>query len=138
MAPQAVAGFVHAFTGSHRYVLDYLVEEVLDRKSASVPEFLLDTCVLDQLTGELCDALTRRSRRSRDARGARAGELSLSRSTTERRWFRCRRLFAEALYARLQFQDAARTGDLSRAAAGASYSAASMPASALTCATAWS
>jgi LuxR family maltose regulon positive regulatory protein len=53
-----VAGFVAAFAGSHRFVLDYLVEEVLDRQPEDVCAFLLNTCVLDQLTGGLCDALT--------------------------------------------------------------------------------
>ncbi len=53
-----VAGFVEAFSGSHRFVLDYLVEEVLDRQPDVVRAFLLDTSVLDQLTGGLCDTLT--------------------------------------------------------------------------------
>src|SRR5262249_44018479 len=57
----AGAGFVEAFSGSHRFVLDYLVEEVLDRQPDEVRAFLLDTCVLDQLTGGLCDALTGRT-----------------------------------------------------------------------------
>src|SRR3954452_9973308 len=56
-----VAGFVEAFSGSHRFVLDYLVEEVLERQPDEVRAFLLDTSVLDQLTGGLCDALTGRS-----------------------------------------------------------------------------
>src|SRR5918911_65692 len=56
-----VAGFVEAFSGSHRFVLDYLVEEVLDRQPEDVRSFLLDTCVLEQLTGSLCDALTGRA-----------------------------------------------------------------------------
>ena len=62
-APTArdVAGFVEAFSGSHRFVLDYLVEEVLDRQPDEVRAFLLDTSVLDQMTGGLCDALTGRS-----------------------------------------------------------------------------
>ena len=46
-----VAGFVEAFSGSHRFVLDYLVEEVLDRQPEEVRAFLLDTAVLDQLAG---------------------------------------------------------------------------------------
>src|SRR5688572_23237418 len=57
----AVGTFVDAFTGSHRYVLDYLVEEVLDRQPTDIRTFLLDTSVLDQLTGGLCDALTERN-----------------------------------------------------------------------------
>ena len=48
------------FTGSHRFVLDYLVEEVLNSQSDDVRGFLLDTSVLQQMTGTLCDALTGR------------------------------------------------------------------------------
>ena len=46
-----VAGFVEAFSGSHRFVLDYLVEEVLGGQPEEVRAFLLDTSVLDQMTG---------------------------------------------------------------------------------------
>ena len=52
--------FIAAFTGSHRFVLDYLVEEVLNSQPEQVRTFLLDTAVLGQLTGPLCDALTGR------------------------------------------------------------------------------
>ena len=54
------SAFVAAFTGSHRYVLDYLAEEVLDRQSGQVREFLLETSVLERLSGPLCDAVTGR------------------------------------------------------------------------------
>src|SRR5262249_59807549 len=50
--------FVAAFGGSHRYVLDYLAEEVLDRQDPQVREFLLGTSVLRRLSGNLCDAVT--------------------------------------------------------------------------------
>jgi ATP/maltotriose-dependent transcriptional regulator MalT len=52
---------VVAFSGSHRYVLDYLAEEVLDRQDPQVRTFLLETSVLGRLSGELCDAVTGRS-----------------------------------------------------------------------------
>ena len=64
-----VAGFVDAFTGSHRFVLDYLVEEVLNSQPDDVRGFLLDTSVLQQMTGTLCDALTGARRRRLRARG---------------------------------------------------------------------
>lgn len=54
---QDLSGFIQAFTGSHRFILDYLVEEVLDQQSPAVREFLLKTSILDQLTGNLCDAV---------------------------------------------------------------------------------
>lgn len=50
--------FLGDFTGSHRYLVDYLVEEVLDRQSEAVRFFLLRTSILDRLTGPLCDAVT--------------------------------------------------------------------------------
>jgi ATP/maltotriose-dependent transcriptional regulator MalT len=49
--------FIKSFTGSHRYVLDYLTEEVLEQQSEGVQTFLLQTAVLDRLTGSLCDAV---------------------------------------------------------------------------------
>jgi LuxR family transcriptional regulator, maltose regulon positive regulatory protein len=52
-----VAGFIQSFAGSHRYVLDYLVEEVLEQQPESVQTFLLQTAILDRLTGPLCDAV---------------------------------------------------------------------------------
>jgi LuxR family transcriptional regulator, maltose regulon positive regulatory protein len=55
-----VAGFVATFSGSHRYVLDYLAEEVLERQPDAIREFLLETSVLERLSGKLCDAVTGR------------------------------------------------------------------------------
>ncbi|HEU5107613.1 MAG TPA: AAA family ATPase, partial [Micromonosporaceae bacterium] len=52
------AGFVATFSGSHRYVLDYLTEEVLERQPPQVRRFLLETSILDRLSGPLCDAVT--------------------------------------------------------------------------------
>ena len=56
-----VAGFVATFSGSHRYVLDYLTEEVLEHQTEQVRGFLLETSLLERLSGELCDAVTGRS-----------------------------------------------------------------------------
>ncbi|HEX5204254.1 MAG TPA: AAA family ATPase, partial [Actinoplanes sp.] len=55
------ATFVASFSGSHRYVLDYLAEEVLDRQPVEVRRFLLETAVLDRVSGALCDAVTGRT-----------------------------------------------------------------------------
>jgi LuxR family maltose regulon positive regulatory protein len=54
---QDMAGFIQSFTGSHRFVLDYLLEEVLHRQSADVQAFLLQTSILDRMCGPLCDAV---------------------------------------------------------------------------------
>ncbi len=53
----ATSEFVNAFTGSHRFVLDYLMEEVLDQQPRVIQEFLLKTSILDRLSGSLCDAI---------------------------------------------------------------------------------
>ena len=99
---QNVAGFIKAFSGSHRFILDYLVEEVLDRQSSEVQEFLLETSVLETLTGSLCDAVTGRddcwttlSRLSR-------ANLFLVPLDDERRWYRYHHLFADLLRSRLE------------------------------------
>lgn len=54
---QDAAGFVRGFAGSHRYILDYLVEEVLARQPQHIQDFLLGTCVLDRLHGPLCESV---------------------------------------------------------------------------------
>ncbi|MEP7137188.1 MAG: hypothetical protein ABI904_19855, partial [Chloroflexota bacterium] len=58
---QDVSGFIKAFTGDHRYIVDYLVEEVLQRQPESIRNFLLQTAILDRLNGPLCDAVTSQS-----------------------------------------------------------------------------
>jgi LuxR family maltose regulon positive regulatory protein len=95
------SGFIDAFAGSHRFVLDYLVEEVLRRQSDRVADFLMATAVLDQMTGSLCDALT-----GSDDGGAMLEELERSNLFVvplddQRTWYRYHHLFAEALRARL-------------------------------------
>ena len=67
-----VADFIEAFTGSNRFVIDYLADEVLARQPPRVRDFLLRTAVLDRLTGPLCDAVTGQTGGSRDARGPRS------------------------------------------------------------------
>jgi ATP/maltotriose-dependent transcriptional regulator MalT len=113
----AVARFVEAFTGSHRYVLDYLVEEVLDRQPADVRAFLLRTAVLDHLTGELCDAVTGRQGGQRMLETLERDNLFVVALDDQRRWYRYHHLFAEALRARFDTEDAAHVRDLHRAAA---------------------
>jgi LuxR family maltose regulon positive regulatory protein len=107
-----VAGFVQDFSGSHRFVLDYLVEEVLSRQPEQVRAFLLDTSVLDQLTGGLCDALTGRSDGQLLLETLERENLFVVPLDDERRWYRYHHLFADALRARLAAQHADRVGEL--------------------------
>jgi ATP/maltotriose-dependent transcriptional regulator MalT len=111
-----VAGFVEAFSGSHRFVLDYLVEEVLDRQPDGVRAFLLDTSVLDELTGGLCDALTGRSDGQPMLETLERENLFVVPLDDERRWYRYHHLFADALRARLAARHADRVRRLHAAA----------------------
>ncbi len=99
-----VASFVAAFTGSHRYVLDYLAEEVLERQSEEVRSFLLETSVLERLNGPLCDAVTGgRESQALLEHIDRAG-LFLVPLDEVRGWWRYHHLFADLLRARLEQQ----------------------------------
>lgn len=96
-----VSGFVAGFAGDDRYVVDYLADEVLSRQPDDVREFLLRTCVLDRLAGELCDAVT-------GSAGGRAMLESLERANLflvplddRRHWYRYHHLFADVLRAHL-------------------------------------
>jgi LuxR family maltose regulon positive regulatory protein len=110
------AGFVDAFTGSHRFVLDYLVEEVLRHESDAVRAFLLDTAVLRQLTGPLCDALTGGSGGSPTLEALERANLFVVPLDEHREWFRYHHLFADTLRARLLAEQPDRVPALHRAA----------------------
>jgi LuxR family transcriptional regulator, maltose regulon positive regulatory protein len=100
---QDAAGFIRSFTGSHRFVLDYLVVEVLQRQSESIQAFLLRTSILNRLCGPLCDAVLG----SPPASGQETLEyleranLFIVPLDNERRWYRYHHLFAELLRQRL-------------------------------------
>src|SRR5690349_9743792 len=111
------AGFVAAFTGSHRFVLDYLTDEVLERQDEQVRGFLLETSVLDRLSGELCDAVTGRTgSQAMLERVERAG-LFLVPLDEGRGWWRYHHLFADLLRTRLQRDQPGRVRELHPAAA---------------------
>ena len=95
------ARFIAEFAGADRFVVDYLAEEVLDRQPDAVRRFMLDTCVLDRLTGSLCDAVTGRT----DGRATLAflerKNLFVVPQDDHRRWYRYHHLFADVLHAHL-------------------------------------
>jgi LuxR family maltose regulon positive regulatory protein len=111
-----VGGFVDAFTGSHRFVLDYLVEEVLGRQPEDVRQFLLDTAVLDRMTGPLCDALTGASDGSTRIEQLDRGNVFVIPLDDHREWYRYHHLFADTLRARLTVERPDRARALHRAA----------------------
>src|SRR6266545_2407062 len=112
------ARLVEEFTGSHRFVLDYLTEEVLERQSDEVKTFLLDTSVLDRLTGPLCDAVTGRRDGQQMLEDLESANLFLVPLDEQRRWYRYHHLFADLLRARLHPTDPGRVPQLHRRAAG--------------------
>lgn len=104
------AGFIKAFSGSHRFVLDYLAEEVFRRQSAGVQAFLLRTSILDRLCGPLCDALRGLGPTGQPGNEASGQEtleyldranLFIIPLDKERRWYRYHGLFLELLRQRL-------------------------------------
>ncbi len=96
-----VSGFIGAFTGSHRFVLDYLVDEVLAHQPDQVREFLLHTAVLDRLTGPLCDAVTGRADGCAMLENLERANLFVVALDEHQAWFRYHHLFADVLRARL-------------------------------------
>jgi LuxR family maltose regulon positive regulatory protein len=111
------SGFVATFSGSHRYVLDYLTEEVLARQPEQLVRFLLETSVLERLSGELCDAVTGRSDSQPLLEGIERANLFLVPLDEVRGWWRYHQLFADLLQARLHQQQPDRVPQLHRAAA---------------------
>ena len=110
------AAFVAAFTGSHRYVLDYLGEEVLECQPEQLQTFLLETSVLERLSGGLCDAVTGRGDSQALLEQMEQAGLFLLPLDEVRGWWRYHRLFADLLRARLE-QEPGRAARLHRNAA---------------------
>ena len=110
-------GFAAAFSGSHRFVLDYLADEVLDGQPGPVRAFLLETSVLERLSGELCDAVTGRAGSQALLQDIERAGLFLVPLDEVRGWWRYHHLFADLLRARLQAEQPGRVPALHRAAA---------------------
>ncbi|QIX28788.1 helix-turn-helix transcriptional regulator [Nocardioides sp. JQ2195] len=103
------SAFIAGFAGDDRHVVDYLVEEVLSQQSDEVCTFLLDTSVLDGLTGTLCDAVTRTGGGAQMLESLDRRNLFVVPLDDQRRWYRYHHLFADVLRARLL---AERPGDV--------------------------
>ena len=117
------ASFIESFTGTHHFMMDYLLEEVLQQQTAEVQAFLLGTSILDRLCGPLCDAVMDEGRKTKDE-GQMAGDAPVSSAVlrpssavlesleranlfivpldNDRQWYRYHRLFADLLRQRLQ------------------------------------
>jgi len=104
--------FIQEFTGSNRYVLDYLTEEVLEQQPEELRSFLLETSILAHLSGALCDALTGRSDGQEVLEYLERANLFLTPLDEQRHWYRYHHLFADLLRAHLQSAHPERVLDL--------------------------
>ena len=95
------ASFIQAFTGSHRFVLDYLAEEVLQRQSEPIRNFLLRTSILDRFCASLCNTVTERQDGKELLDILEHSNLFLIPLDDQRQWYRYHRLFADVLQTRL-------------------------------------
>jgi len=108
-----ISTFIESFTGSHRFVMDYLVEEVLQQQPEPLQRFLLQSSILKRLCGPLCDALLAdpsvEGQKTLEALDQ--ANLFIVPLDNERRWYRYHHLFAELLRQRLQQRAASSTDD---------------------------
>lgn len=110
-----MAEFVASFSGSHRYVIDYLLDEVMQRQPEEVRTFLAQTAVLDRLSAPLCNAVTGRDDSQAILAELEMANLFLIPLDDRREWYRYHHLFAETLRVGL---DEAQAGEIHRRAAG--------------------
>ncbi|HSL46459.1 MAG TPA: hypothetical protein VK897_23700, partial [Anaerolineales bacterium] len=92
-----ITGFIQAFAGDHRYIVDYLVAEVLRRQSEDIQSFLLQTSILERLNGSLCDAVTSQPGGKTRLESLQRGNLFLIPLDDKRDWYRYHHLLADVL-----------------------------------------
>ncbi|MDO8672583.1 MAG: LuxR C-terminal-related transcriptional regulator [Dehalococcoidia bacterium] len=111
-----VSSLVSSVTGDHRYIVDYLVDEVLSRQTEPDRLFLLHTSILSGLTGPLCDTVTGRSDSATVLRRLEHANLFITPLDDEQRWYRYHQLFAECLLGRLETEEPGIMSELHRLA----------------------
>ncbi len=111
-----VSAFIRSFSGDHRYVADYLVEEVLDRQPDHTRRFLLATSILERLSASLCDAVARESGSQALLDSLEKRNLFVVALDDRRGWYRYHHLFAEVLRAHALREDPDRVRELHRRA----------------------
>ncbi len=112
-----VSAFIKAFTGSHRFILDYVQEEILAPLPQVQQRFLLHTSVLTRMNAEVCQALTGEQASQQMLESLERANLFLVPLDEERRWYRFHTLFREVLLARLQATQPEQVSRLHREAA---------------------
>ena len=113
---QDVAEFIQAFAGDNRYIVDYLIEEVLQRQPEAVRSFLLQTSILDRLNGPLCDAVTGESGGKARLEILQRGNFFLVPLDDKGHWYRYHHLFAHVLHMHLTTEQADQVPALHRRA----------------------
>jgi LuxR family maltose regulon positive regulatory protein len=113
-----VASFIANFAGDDRYIVDYLAEEVLNRQPPNVQHFLLQTSILDRLSGSLCDAVTGQEGGKALLATLERENLFLVALDDRRKWYRYHQLFADVLQAHLLDEQPANIADLHGRASG--------------------
>jgi LuxR family maltose regulon positive regulatory protein len=113
---QDVRGFIRAFAGDNRYIVDYLVDEVLQRQPEPVRRFLLQTSILDRLSGSLCDAVTGQEGGGARLEALHRGNFFLVPLDEQRHWYRYHHLFAGVLQAHLRAEQPEKVATLHRRA----------------------
>jgi LuxR family maltose regulon positive regulatory protein len=115
---QDVSGFVQEFAGDNRYIVDYLLEEVLQRQPEAVRSFLLQTAILDRFNGPLCDAVTGQTGGQARLETLQRGNFFLIPLDDKRHWYRYHHLFADVLRMHLMAEQPDQVPVLHRRASG--------------------
>ncbi len=92
-----IHGFITAFAGSHRYIIDYLAEEVLHQQSEAMRTFLMQTSILERMNASLCDAVTGQTGSQAILEHLEQANLFVVPLDDERNWYRYHHLFADVL-----------------------------------------
>jgi LuxR family transcriptional regulator, maltose regulon positive regulatory protein len=111
-----IPAFISVFAGSNRYIVDYLTEEVLHQQPEEVRTFLLQTSILDLLSGSLCNAVTQQTSGQAMLERLEQANLFLVPLDEQRHWYRYHHLFAETLRYRLSVEHADSVSELHRRA----------------------
>ena len=111
-----IATFIAGFAGDDRYIVDYLVDEVLDRQPESVRHFLLQTSIVERLSGPLCDAVTGQDGGQAMLATLERANLFLVPLDDRRQWYRYHHLFADVLQTHLRDEQPDRVQELHRRA----------------------
>ncbi len=110
---QDIPAFIRAFAGDHRYIVDYLVEEVLQHQPENIRSFLLQISILDRLSGSLCDAVTGQEGSNIQLMALERGNFFVVPLDDKRQWYRYHHLFAEVLHTHLIAETAETTDQVS-------------------------